>query len=311
VTSGANGWPVGLATIVIVAITISALGQVAPPPEGAPSTPALRRLIEGRGDVERVETGFLNADGIAWSPREMLVFTDPPRHQILQWTSKDGVKVRSESSAGAAGVAFDSARHLLVAERESGRVTRISDDGSATVIAETANGKPIGTPTDLVVDRDGSVYVTSYAGEEGRVVRIDSRGQVAVVLADLLRPSGIALSPDDKTLYVSDGARSEIRAYPLQPDSTFGPPRRLAVVLPWKRGVQGRPNGLTVDTQGRLYLAGPGGVWVLDANGGRLGVIGTPETPSACTFGDADGHTLYIAAETSLYKVRLKVTDGR
>ena len=71
------------------------------------------------------------------------------------------------------------------------------------------------------------------------------------------------------------------------------------------------PNGLTVDTIGRLYLAGPGGIWVLDANGGRLGVIATPETPSACAFGDADGHTLYIAAETSLYKVRLKVTDGR
>ena len=82
-------------------------------------------------------------------------------------------------------------------------------------------------------------------------------------------------------------------------------------MLPWKRGVQGRPNGLTVDTHGRLYLAGPGGIWVLDANGGRLGVIATPETPAACTFGDADGHTLYIAAETSLYKVRLKVTDGR
>jgi gluconolactonase len=309
VTGGANGWRIGLTMLVTAAVTVPAVSQVAPPPEGAPSTPALRRLFDGRGDVERVQTGFLGIDGIAWSPRDMLVLTDPPRQQILQWSSKDGLKIRRESSAGAAGIAFDQAGGLLVAERESGHVTRIADDGSVAVVAETANGKPIGTPTDLTVDRDGSVYVTSYAGEEGRVVRIDPKGQVAIVLADLLRPSGIGLASDDKTLYVSDSARSEVRAYPRQPDGSFSPPRRLAVVLPWKRGVQGRPNGLIVDTQGRLYLAGPGGIWVLDANGGRLGVIATPETPSACAFGDADGHTLYIAAETSLYKVRLKVTD--
>jgi gluconolactonase len=311
VTSGASGWRIGLATIVTVAFAGPAVAQVAPPPEGAPSTPALRRLLEGHGDVERVVTDFLNADGIAWSPREILVFTDPPRQQILQWTAKEGLKVRKESSGGAAGIAFDAEGRLLVAERGSGRVTRVGDDGTMATIAETANGKPIGTPTDLAVARDGSVYVTSFEGEQGRVVRIDPNGQVTLAAADLLRPSGLAFTPDDKTLYVSDGPRAEVRAYPRQADGGLGPPRRLAVVLPWKRGVQGRPNGLTVDTQGRLYLAGPGGIWVLDANGGRLGVIATPETPSACTFGDADGHTLYIAAETSLYKVRLKVTDGR
>jgi gluconolactonase len=311
VTSEASGWQVGLAAIVAVALAGPAVAQVAPPPEGAPSTPALRRLLEGRGAVERVLTGFLNADGIAWSLREMLVFTDPPRQQILQWTPREGLSIRKEPSAGAAGIAFDSEGRLLAAERDSGRVTRVGDDGTTTTIAETANGKPIGTPTDLAVARDGSVYVTSFAGEEGRVVRIDPKGQVTLAAADLLRPSGLAFTPDDKTLYVADGARAEVRAYPRQPNGGLGPPRRLAVVLPWKRGVQGRPSGLTLDTQGRLYLAGPGGIWVLDANGGRLGVIATPETPSACTFGDADGHTLYIAAETSLYKVRLKVTDGR
>jgi gluconolactonase len=303
--------PAGLATIVTVASAVSAMGQVAPPPEGAPTTPALRRLIEGRGDVQRVVTGFLSADGIAWGARNMLVLTDPLQQQILQWTPRNGVKVRRESSGGAAGVAFDGNGRLLVAERDAGRVTRVEDDGRVSVIAETANGQPIGTPTDLVAARDRSIYVTTYAGQEGRIVRIDPAGRVATITSDLLRPSGIALAPDDKTLYVSDGARSEVRAYPRQADSALGTPRRLAVILPWKRGVQGRANGLTVDTQGRLYLAGPGGIWVLDANGGRLGVIATPETPSACTFGDADGYTLYIAAETSVYKVRLKVTDRR
>lgn len=301
----------GLPGFVIVLLVVSAGAQVAPPPEGAPSTPALRRLFDGRGDVERVITGLQNADGIAWSAHEMLVLTDPQRQQILHWNAKDGLKVRSESSRGAAGIAFDKSGGLIVAERDSGHVTRTAEDGTVTIVAEAANGKPIGTPTDVAVDQDGSIYATSFAGEEGRVVRIDPKGQVSFAAVDLLRPSGIGFSPDDKTLYVSDGARSEVRAYPRQPDGSFGPPRRLAVVLPWKRGVQGRPNGLTLDTQGRIYLAGPGGIWVLDANGGRLGVIATPETPSASAFGDTDGRTLYIAAETSLYKVRLKVSDRR
>ena len=167
-TGGAAGWRIGLATLVTVAVTVPAVAQVAPPPEGAPSTPALRRLFDGHGDVERVQTGFLGIDAVAWSPRDLLVLTDPPRQQILQWTSKDGLKIRREPSGGAAGVAFDQAGGLLVAERDTGHVTRIADDGSVAVVAETANGKPLGTPTDLAVDRDGSIYVTSYAGEEGR-----------------------------------------------------------------------------------------------------------------------------------------------
>ena len=207
----------------------------------------------------------------------MLVFTDPPRQQILQWTSKDGLKVRRESSGGAAGVAFDDSGRLLVAERGSGHVTRIDDDGRATVDCRDRQRQ-----ADRHADRSrrGPRWVVlrhfvrraKRAGSYGSI----RRGRVTIAAADLLRPSGLALSPDDKTLYVSDGARAEVRAYPRQPDGALGPPRRLAVVLPWKRGVQGRPNGLTVDTQGRLYLAGPGGIWVLDANGGRLGVIATP-----------------------------------
>jgi sugar lactone lactonase YvrE len=310
VRRGASGWRIGLATLAIATVAWSAAAQVAPPPEGAPSTPALRRLIEGRGEVERVETGFLAADGAAWGPRG-LVFTDPQRQRILQWTPGDGLRILREPSNGATGLAFDAGGQLLIAERDTGRVTRMDEGGTVAPVAELTGGSPIGTPTDLAVARDTSTYVTTFRGEEGRVVRIDPQGHATIVATDLLRPSGVALAPDDSKLYVSDSARAEVRVYPRLPDGKLGPPRRLAVVLPWKRGVQGRPDGLTADTEGRLYLAGPGGVWVLDANGGRLGVIATPETPSACTFGDADGRTLYITAERSLYKVRLKVTDGR
>jgi gluconolactonase len=89
------------------------------------------------------------------------------------------------------------------------------------------------------------------------------------------------------------------------------PGRRLAAITPWKSGVAGRPAGLALDKDGRIYLAGPGGIWVMDQNGGRLGVIATSETPTACTFGDPDGKTLYFTAQGSIYKVRLKVAGLR
>jgi gluconolactonase len=128
-----------------------------------------------------------------------------------------------------------------------------------------------------------------------------------VAVDSLTRIGGLAISHDGQELYVSDASLRELRAYPLGASGVTGPARRLASIVPWKRGVQGRPGGITLDAAGRLYLAGPGGIWVLDRTGGRLGVIATPETPSASAFGDEDGKTLYIAAETSIYKVRLTV----
>ena len=136
------------------------------------------------------------------------------------------------------------------------------------------------------------------------IVRVAADGKAEVLAEGFVRPTGIAVTPDGSEAYVADAGRRELRAVALG-DSAHAS-RVLASIVPWKQGVQGRADGVTVDGGGRIYLAGPGGVWVLDRNGGRLGVIATPETPSGCAFGDADGRMLYITAETSIYKVRLK-----
>ena len=107
-----------------------------------------------------------------------------------------------------------------------------------------------------------------------------------------MQPTGLAVSANGNTLFVTDLARAELRAYALSQKESAAPGRRLARITPWKSGVAGRPAGLALDKDGRIYLAGPGGIWVMDHNGGRLGVIATSETPTACTFGDSDGKTL-------------------
>ena len=301
--------------IVLRALLLSAAlvaTQVPPPPEGAPTTPALRRLVADDGRVERVATNFRAVDGAAWVDGALVV-SDPPRNLILSLREQAQPAVVSDDSGGTAGLLVDAATRLVAAERVRRRVVR-REDGETTVLVDRVSGQPLHGPTDLALAGDGTIYVLDQPlarrppSRQGRVIRLDEAGAAVVVVAGLPRPTGLAVTGDGRTLYVADAALSEVRAYALDAAGTAGPARRLASIVPWKRGLRGRPGGITLDGTGRLYLAGPGGIWVLDGNGGRLGVIATPETPSASAFGGADGRTLYIAAETSVYKVRM--TEG-
>jgi gluconolactonase len=277
-----------------------------PPPEGAPRTPALERLVEGRGEIVRVITGYNSLDGIAWRRDDGLTFTDPGPHQIVTWlpASKAEPLTRVDGSVPG-GLATDPEGRLLVAERNTLRVTR-RDKGQVTTVLDRVDGEPLRGPVEVTAAPNGDIYLADFGSGGGRVVRVKATGEASVVVSDVSQPAGVAVSASGKTLYVSDSARSELRSYPIDPQEVVGPGRRLTPITPWKSGVNGRPAGVLVDRAGHIFVAGPGGVWVLDENGGRLGVIAMPERPSACTLGDADGRTLYIAAETSIYKVRIR-----
>ena len=239
-----------------------------------------------------------------------LVFTDAPRGQLLRWRAGEEPAVIAEDSGGASGLAIDASRRLIAAEHDRKRVSR-REDGEVASVLERVGDAALNGPTDIAIAPDGTLYIvdapppSDRTGAAGRVVRVSAAGAADVVVEGLNRPSGVAVA--------GDGARAVCRRRgPARPAGVSsaagarpGPPRTLASIVPWKRGVQGRADGVVLDHEGRVYLAGPGGIWVLDRNGGRLGVIATPETPSACAFGDADGRTLYITAQTSIYKVRM------
>jgi gluconolactonase len=293
----------------LVLLAQASAAQVPPPPEGAPLTPALRRLLEDDGAVERVATNFRFADGPVWVDGA-LVFTDAPRSQVVRWRPGEPPAVVFEDSGGARGLTLDAEMRLIAAEAGRKRVTR-REDGQAAVLVAQVQGQALVGPTDVALAPDGTVYVVDAPSARrrlaGRVIRVRPDREPEIAIDGLARASGIAVAADGG-LYVADSGRRELRAYAVARDGVIGAARKLASILPWKRGVTGRADGITLDRTGRLYLAGPGGIWVIDRNGGRLGVIATPETPSACAFGDADGRTLYITAETSLYKVRM--TEG-
>jgi gluconolactonase len=276
-----------------------------PPPEGAPMTPALEHMLQGRGEIVRVVTGFAGLDGIVWRRQDGVTFTDPRSSEIITWLPGANLTPRVKVvPGGAAGLALDAEGRILVARHDAKLVTR-TEGQSSTTLLDQAGGAPLWGPTDIAVAPDGSIYVVDVSASAGRILRRGPAGESSVIVDDLPQPTGVAVSSSGKTLYVSDAARAELWSYPIEGDRA-GPGRRLAQIRPWKQGVAGRPNGLLLDKAGHIFLAGPGGVWVLDENGGRLGVMAMPERPAACTLGDADGRTLYIAAEASLYKIRLK-----
>jgi sugar lactone lactonase YvrE len=305
---------VGVPSVVLATMA----AQVPPPPEGAPRTPALERLL-ARGTVEHVVDRLEFADGPLWHPDGYLLVADAARDRVVRWSPRDGLRLFREPSGGTTAMALDREGRVLAAEREARRIARIEPDQSVVTVVNRFSGRRLNSPHDLVVAPDGSIYFTDppygLAGQRDAqeldfqgVYRVASDGRLTLLLRDLPRPNGIGLSPDRRTLYVTDSERAELLAIALTADGhAEGEARVLAQVNPWKPGMRGVPDGLAVASSGHIFVAGPGGVWVFDENGGRLGVIATPETPAACAFGDHDRRTLFIAARTRVYRVALRV----
>jgi gluconolactonase len=281
-----------------------------PPPEGAPITPALSRLLTSHDEPVRVATGLGSLAGIVWTKVGTLFVAEVTQSIIIEWSPTAGPHPLRGSSGGALGLALDGAGRVLAAERTTRRVTRSDLNGTMTIL-DRVGGAPLGGPIGVAITPDNTLYVSDVDAGRGRIIRVDPAGVATVLATDLVQPTGLAVSANGSTLFVSDSARAELRAYALNQKESVAPGRRLAAITPWKSGVAGRPAGLALDKDGRIYLAGPGGIWVMDQNGGRLGVIATSETPTACTFGDSDGKTLYFTAQGSIYKVRLKVAGLR
>jgi gluconolactonase len=303
--------------LVLTLVPAAAGAQVPPPPEGAPTTPALERLL-AQHQVQSIADGFTFADGAFWHRLGFLLFADGPRSRIHRWDPRSGLNVFREPSDNAIAFGLDPEGRLLSAEQAQRRISRTEADATTVTLVDRFEGKRLNSPNDLIVATDGAVFFTDppyglpnqTQGKEldfQGVFRLAPDGRLTVVSRDMPRPNGIGLSPDGRTLYVSDSERRELRSFTLTSDGSASGSKQVAQITPWKSSVRGVPDGLALDADGHVYVAGPGGVWVFAANGGRLGVIPVPETPSSCAFGDPDGKTLYITARTRLYKIRMTV----
>ncbi len=268
----------------------------------------LKSLFEA-GDPEKIATGFEFTEGPVWHPDGLLLFSDIPAGRIYAWTPA-GATIWREPSGNSNGLVLDSERRLIACEHGNRRVSRTEADGSVVTLADRYEGKRLNSPNDAVVASDGTIYFTDppygIQPEEQEqacngVYRIRNGGTIERVFDDFERPNGLAFSPDETVLFVADSRRRHIRAFDHTPDGTLTNSR---IICDMDHPQPGSPDGMTIDMEGRLYVAGAMGVWVFEPDGTHLGVIVTPERPSNLAWGDADHRTLYITARTSLYRVR-------
>ena len=286
--------------------------------------PGLHDLVAPDAPIDRIAGGLTFTEGPVWRGGELL-FSDIPNKRIARWRRRpEGPELTTFATGMSNGLTLDRQDRVLAAEHDGRRVSRVADDGTRTVLAESFQGKRLNSPNDIVVRSDGSIYFTDppYAvqpatpgmtrppgwweqpipGKEQPchgVYRIAPDGSLHLLVDDFALPNGLAFSPDESVLYIDDSARKHIRALDVKPDGALTNSR---VLLDMASDDPGVPDGLKVDVHGNVFCTGPGGVWVCRAHGALLGRIILPELPANLAWAE-DGSTLFLTARTSVYRL--------
>ena len=267
----------------------------------------------GDSKLETVASGFGFTEGPMWDPAGFLYVSDETINKIFR-VYPNGKKEEVIALGDPDGNTFDRRHRLIDCASVLRAIIEVSPDGKYKVLADRFEGKRLNSPNDVIVGPDGALYFTDptldlVAGEKQEipfqgVFRLDESGKLTLLTKDLTQPNGLAFSPDGKKFYVDDSEQRNIRVYDVQSDGTLSHGRIFGEEPGGKN--DGVPDGIKVDKDGNLFVTGPKGIWVWDANGNHLGTIDMPEQPANLTWGDKDYSTLYITATTSVYRLRVR-----
>ena len=276
-------------------------------------SPKFLELIDSNAKLETVATGFGFTEGPMWDPSGFLYVSDETINKIFR-VYPNGKKEEVIALGDPDGNTFDRRHRLIDCASVLRAIIEVTPDGKYKVLADHYEGKRLNSPNDVIVGQDGALYFTDptldlVAGEKQEtpfqgVYRLDDNGKVSLLTKDLTQPNGLAFSPDGKKFYVDDSEQRNIRVYDVSADGTLSNGRIFGVEPGGKH--DGVPDGIKVDDKGNLFVTGPKGIWVWDANGNHLGTIVMPEQPANLTWGDPQYSTLYITATTSVYRVETK-----
>ncbi len=314
-------------------------GVTFPPPvtiEGL--DPRLDVIVPQDAPVRTLADGFAWVEGPLWdAAARCLYFTDIPDNAVYRWSEGEGATLALRPAGysgsapfqggepGANGLALDASGRLILCQHGDRRLARLEPDGKVTVLADRHQGKRLNSPNDLVMGPGGELYFTdppfglpgSFADPARElnfcgVYRLGTGGDLELLVMDLAAPNGVELSPDGRTLYVSnaDPARPVVMAYDLTP-SGVERPRVYFDASSWASREPGRglPDGMAVRSTGEVFLAGPGGVYVITAGGELLGRVATGVATSNCEL-TPDESVLFVTAAHAVIAVGLRGGGG-
>lgn len=299
------------------------------PQPGQGHNGAVTDLLVPRAKLEKLWTGAIWSEGPVWiRERSAVRWSDIPNNRILEWRAETGeVGVYAEPAEYTNGRTLDHSGTVLQCSHGHRRIER--DTGAALEgLCERWSGGRFNSPNDIVVAADGAIWFTdppygiAPSGREGHpaepeyggcfVFRFDERsGEIEPVITDMVHPNGLAFSPDESLLYVSDtahlqieGAPQGIRAYPVTGGRVNKPGRDFVTVTP------GAADGFRVDTAGRIWTSSGDSVQIFSPEGALLHKVAVPEPVANLCFGGQDGTELFITASTSLYRIRTTTRDA-
>lgn len=279
----------------------------------------------GHARVERLWTGSRWAEGPAWfAAGRYLIWSDIPNNRMLKWDETNNVvSTFREPSNNSNGNTVDSSGRLVSCEHLTRRVTRTEHDGSLSVIADQWQGKPLNSPNDVVVKSDGSIWFTDpsygilsdYEGDRAtpeqpcQIYRVANDGSMSVIASDFKKPNGLAFSPDESLLYVSDTGATHLNDGPrhIRRLTLSGDSSRVKDSEIFATCTAGLFDGFRCDTHGRVWTSAADGVHCYSEAGQLIGKVLIPELVSNVTFGGAKRNRLFICGTTSLYSVYLTV----
>ncbi|MEZ4520094.1 MAG: SMP-30/gluconolactonase/LRE family protein [Thermomicrobiales bacterium] len=272
-------------------------------------------------EEKRESTGYQFTEGPLWVPEHgCLLFTDIPANTIYRWEPGGDAEVFRRPSNHANGLTLDNEGRLLACEHSGRRISIAEFGKDPEPLAEMYEEKRFNSPNDIVVASTDAIYFTDpdYGllsqgeGEDAREMddmatyRIATNGAVQRVATNFDKPNGLTFSPVETQMYIADSGARRINRYTVFADGALSSEGELFVDMnsDMRPGV---PDGMKVDSDGRLWTTGPGGIWVLDADGEIVGQIELDEQPSNLAWGGPDFSTLYVTARTGLYSIETVV----
>jgi gluconolactonase len=292
--------------------------------------PRFDELVPKDAQLEKIADGYIWTEGAVWyKAGDCLLFSDIPNNVVVKWKDGEGTSQflkpsgytgstprggKAGDEPGSNGLFFDPQGRLVLCEHGDRRVTRIEKDGTKTILSDNYMGKRLNSPNDLAIHPNGDIYFTDppYGMEKGAkreldftgIFRINAKdGKVSVVAKDT-KPNGIALSPDLKKLYATNG--NTWMVFPVNPDGSTG--EAAVFVNPGKwtvAGPKGGLDGMKCDSKGNIFATGAGGVCVMAPDGTLLGRFLTGDRTANLCFGGADGETMFVCVNHRIGRVRL------
>ncbi|MFL5809906.1 MAG: SMP-30/gluconolactonase/LRE family protein [Flavisolibacter sp.] len=299
--------------------------------------PEMDRLIQKDAAMEIIAEGFDWTEGPLWVEKhQMLLFSDIPKNTIYKWTESKGTEVyltpsgytdtaKRGGETGSNALKLTIKGRLLLCQHGDRRIAVMDaplDKPAPKFIslADNYNGKKFNSPNDAAVASNGDIYFTDppYGLEKNMndpkkelsfqgVYKIKKDGKLILLVDSITRPNGIELTPDGKTLFVSnsDGVKPRWYKYKIKGDALVN-----GTIFPdpaeEKNPERGGADGMKFTKKGYLFAIAPGGVWIFNPKGRIIGKLKIPERTSNCAL-SGDEKTLYITAD--MYVLRLKLRN--